>query len=171
MKTGRRVSPDGNRRAAPELTVCYNAVDSLYQNHVRQDDMATATRNGHIGLRHGSVGDEGLLEVPRDVHTLAGFRKWVLSDAFPEKLYASFLQGKVTLDFNSEEIQTHALVKTEVVLAIATLSEELEFGHIFLRGVLVTNVRAELSTNPDGVAVSWDALRSRRVSYRRWEGR
>lgn len=65
--------------------------------------MATVTRKTHVGLRHGTTyGENGLLEVPRNVHTLDGFRKWVLSDEFPEKLRVTFLQGEVYLDIGDE---------------------------------------------------------------------
>ena len=39
-------------------------------------------------------GDNFLLSVPPEAHTLAGFRKWALSDAVPEKLRVCFIGGK-----------------------------------------------------------------------------
>jgi hypothetical protein len=106
--------------------------------------------------------DGFLLTVPPEAHTLAGFRAWALSDAVPEKLPLTFIRGKVYVDMSKEEIQTHALVKTGVGGVFFQLNEELDFGHIFINGVFVTNVRAKVSNNPDIVAVSY--RRSKRAA-------
>lgn len=59
-------------------------------------------------------GDAALLHIPPEAHSLSGFRRWVLSDDFPEKLPVTVLQGQVFVDMSKEEISTHALVKTGV---------------------------------------------------------
>src|SRR5438105_14840560 len=80
-------------------------------------------------------GDGVLLSVPPQAHTLAGFRKWALSDQVPEKLPLTFIHGKVFIDMSMEEINSHSLVKTESGRVLANLNEELDFGHIFINGV------------------------------------
>ena len=37
----------------------------------------------------------GFLRIPAEAHTLDGFRRWALSDEFPEKLKVMFLAGEV----------------------------------------------------------------------------
>jgi len=108
---------------------------------------------------------DALLCIPAAAHTLGGFRRWALSDDFPEKLPVTFLHGEVFLDMSKEEIRSHALVKTGVGGRLIQLNDEIDFGHIFINGVLVTNVRAEVSNNPDLVAVSWESLQKGRVRY------
>ncbi len=108
---------------------------------------------------------DGLLHVPRQAHTLSGFRAWVLSDEFPEKLKVTFLNGEVYLDMSKEEIRTHALVKTEVTRVLANLIQELDLGDLYINGVLVTNIEAKVSNNPDAVAVFWPSLESGQVRY------
>jgi Uma2 family endonuclease len=109
--------------------------------------------------------DDRVVDIPATAHTLAGFRKWVLSDDVPEKLRVSFLRGKVTIDMSKEELYTHALVKTAIAGTLFNLTESMDFGDIFINGVLVTNVDADVSNNPDMVAVSWSSLESGKVRY------
>lgn len=116
-------------------------------------------------------GTPGSFRIPRSAHTLNGFRAWVLSDEFPEKLKATYLRGDVILDLSKEEIRTHAAVKTAVVVPVANLIEELDFGDLYINGVLVTNAAAAVSNNPDAVAVSWASLEAGRVRYVTRKGR
>lgn len=114
--------------------------------------------NGYDGL-------DTILHVPPEAHTLKGFRRWALSEQVPEKLPLAFIQGEVLIDMSKEEIRTHALTKTGVAGALFHWNEEIDFGHLFINGVLVTNVEADVSNNPDIVLVSWKALASGRVHY------
>jgi hypothetical protein len=61
------------------------------------------------------TGVDTLVHVPRQAHGLAGFRDWVLGEDFPEKLKATYLGGEVYLDISKEDINAHALVKTELI--------------------------------------------------------
>jgi hypothetical protein len=106
-----------------------------------------------------------ILRIPRKAHTLAGFRDWVHSDEFPEKLKVMFLEGEVFLDMSEEDIRSHAAVKTAVCVALEILNQEIDFGNIYIDGVLVTNDAANVSNNPDAVAVSWQSVdRARRIT-------
>ncbi len=111
------------------------------------------------------------VEIPRAAHTLAGFRKWALSEELPEKLRVTYVQGKVVLGVSKEEIRSHALVKIEIGAVLRNLNVEVDFGYLFLDGVLVTNEEAEVSNNPDGVAVFWRTIRRGRVSFFKKNGR
>jgi Uma2 family endonuclease len=120
-----------------------------------------------------SAGKHGveLLRIPPEAHTLAGFRRWVFAANFPEKLKAAYLKGEVSLDMSKEEIQTHAAVKTAIAGRLFTVNEESDFGDLYINGVLVTNRTADVSNNPDAVAVLWKSLRSGKVRYVSHEGR
>src|SRR5438128_34453 len=109
--------------------------------------------------------DYGLIHIPQTAHTLSGFREWVLSDEFPEKLKVTFLRGEVYLDMSKEAIRTHAAVKTPVAVTLGDLNEEIDFGNLYINGVLLTNKAAQVSNNPDMVAVFWKTLESGRVRY------
>jgi len=109
--------------------------------------------------------DGFLLNVPAKAHTLSGFRAWALSDDVPEKLPLTFIRGEVFIDMSKEEMLTHALVKTAIAGGLPPMNEELDLGHIFINGILVTNVRAQVSNNPDFVVVSFRSLKAGRVRY------
>lgn len=109
--------------------------------------------------------DDITLEVPPEAHTLAGFRAWVFSNDFPEKRRLSYIQGQVILDLSMEEIQTHAAVKTEIGGVLWNLKREVDYGDLYINGVLVTNEEADVSNSPDMVAVFWESLDADLVRY------
>jgi Uma2 family endonuclease len=112
------------------------------------------------GSRNGNV-----LRIPASVRTLSGFRRWVHADSFPEKLKAHFIQGNLFIDMSKESIQSHVLVKKAVYQKLPNLMDEEDLGQFYPDGVLVTNIAAGVSNNPDGVAVLWQSFASGRVRY------
>ena len=94
---------------------------------------------------------------------LSGFRAWVKSDDFPEKWRATYLRGEILLDMSPEESETHTKVKYEIARVLITMSKRLKTGTYYGDGVLLTNKRADLSTQPDGLFVTKESLRSGRL--------
>jgi Uma2 family endonuclease len=45
------------------------------------------------------------------------------------------------------------------------LNEELDFGEVFINGVLASNVEADVSNNQDMIAVFWESLEKNLVHY------
>jgi Uma2 family endonuclease len=109
--------------------------------------------------------DDFVLHIPRDAHTLAGFRRWVHSDEFPEKQPVLFRRGEIFLFMPKEDVFTHAAIKTPVAVVLGGLFGELDLGDFYINGVLVTNVDADLSGNPDMVGLLWESLESGKVRY------
>ncbi len=107
--------------------------------------------------------DIPLIYIPASAATHAGFRAWATSDAFPEKLRASFINREIVIDMSPEELETHNKVKTTVVSALDSLNRRLDLGELFSDRTLVTNAAAELSTEPDGTFVTWASFESGRV--------
>jgi Uma2 family endonuclease len=105
------------------------------------------------------------MRIPPNIHTLAGFRRWALSDDGPEKRPVMFLGGEVYIDMGKEEIRTHSAVKSEVSGVLWALNREVDFGDLYVNGVLVTNVEADVSNNPDMLAVFWESLEKKLVRY------
>lgn len=114
---------------------------------------------------NGELDDDFVLHIPRDAYTLAGFRRWVLSDEFPEKQPVMFRNGEIFLYMPHEEIFTHAAVKTQVVRTIFLLVTARQLGALYTSGVLVSNVEADLSTTPDMVGIFDESLDSEKVRY------
>ncbi|MEI7687206.1 MAG: Uma2 family endonuclease [Planctomycetota bacterium] len=109
--------------------------------------------------------DDFAIEIPATAHTLAGFRNWILSDDVPEKRRISFLQGRIIVDMGKEEILTHAAVKTAVAGTMFQLIETLDFGDLYINGVLLTNKEADVSNNPDMMAIRWQTVEEGKVRY------
>ena len=104
------------------------------------------------------------IRIPSEAaENLAGFRAWVTSQGFPENWRASFLRGEILLDMGPEETETHNKVKWEIGRAVLNLSRVLKNGTYYGDGVLLTHKKADLSTEPDGMFVTKESLRSGRI--------
>jgi Uma2 family endonuclease len=103
------------------------------------------------------------IRIPVSATTHAGFRAWATSDAFPERLRASFINQEIIIDMSPEELETHNKVKTTVVGAIDFLNRRLDLGELFSDRTLVSNRAAGLSTEPDATFVSWSSFDAARV--------
>jgi Uma2 family endonuclease len=109
--------------------------------------------------------------LPTSAHTLAGFRAWAKSDDFPERGRICFLDGEIFIDMSPEELETHAKVKAETMRVVLNLNKKDGRGVFYGDGVLVTNVEANLSTEPDGTFILWESLETGRVRLVPREGR
>jgi Uma2 family endonuclease len=118
---------------------------------------------GNIILHAEPVFESAGISIPPAAHTLEGFRSWAKSKQFPERGHFAFLEGGLYIDVTMEEIETHNKVKTEVARVIANLNCAEDRGEFYSDGVLLTNLDAELSTEPDGVFVLWDSLENGRA--------
>lgn len=104
------------------------------------------------------------LTIPRDAHTLAGFRAWQESADFPERGRIEFCEGQVLIDMSSERLWTHTLIKGAIYRAIDQLVEERNLGMTFADGIGFTSDIADIATEPDGLFVSWETIRGGRAA-------
>jgi Uma2 family endonuclease len=114
------------------------------------------------------------LNLPTRAFTFQGFGKWVWSPSFPRRGRIKLIGAEIIIDMSPEELETHNLVKTEVVSALAALNRKLDLGKLYSDGSLLRNEATGLSTEPDGMFVSWQAIESGRVRllpHRRRRGR
>jgi len=98
--------------------------------------------------------------VPASAHTLAGYRNWAKSRAFPNQGQILFLDKEIYIDMSPEELETHVRVKAEIGRVLLTLERRQKRGMFYPDGTLVTNVEANISTEPDGTFVIWETLES-----------
>lgn len=100
------------------------------------------------------------LLIPPSANDLAGFRTWAKSEAFPQRGRISFLDTEIFIDMSPEELATHNLVKTETNRVVGNLNKKRQKGVFLADGALLTNVPANLSTEPDALFVLWRTLES-----------
>jgi Uma2 family endonuclease len=103
------------------------------------------------------------LRIPAGAHTLDGFRRWTWSDSFPERGRIDFLAGALEIDMSPENLWKHGTAKTALAAAIYGAVTRTGRGAVFVDCTRVVSVEADLSVEPDVLAVLWESLRSGRV--------
>jgi Uma2 family endonuclease len=109
------------------------------------------------------VTNQWTLAVPPTAYTMEGFREWATADDFPEGVRVTFLQGEITIDMSTEDMEDHVNPKGEITWAITTLCKQTKIGKVYMDGLLVTNPEAGVSNNPEASFVSFASLESRRA--------
>jgi Uma2 family endonuclease len=102
------------------------------------------------------------VQIPDWVRDLNSFRRWAKSDDFPEQGWYAHLGGKLWVDPSMERL-AHNKLKSKVNAVLTPLAEGLDAGQFFGDRMLLTNVEADLSTEPDGMFVSHSAVAEGRV--------
>lgn len=101
--------------------------------------------------------------VPMDVRTVNDFRRWALSDEFPESGRIDFIKGGIEIDMSPENAFTHGSPKIELIRVLSEVVRSGDLGYLFSDRMRCSSVPANLSTEPDIVFISHDALDSGRV--------
>lgn len=113
------------------------------------------------------IGDS--VAIPAEVIDLESFCRWATSDQYPSRGPFSYFRGVIWVDLSLENIYQHNQVRAAVGYALGQWVRDRNAGRYVPAGMLLRNSTADLSTEPDGMFVSYDALRSERV--RRLEGK
>jgi len=103
--------------------------------------------------------------VPGWVRDLNTYLDWAQSDEFPDVGECAWIQGDVWVSYDMEDLFTHALVKAEIAGVLQPLVKQLQMGMFFPDGVLIANVEADLSCEPDGLFVSNESEDSGTVQF------
>jgi len=61
---------------------------------------------------------EDSVEIPLNIRSLADFRRWATSDAFPEQGRIDYVAGSIEVDMSPEDLHTHGKLKTELVAVL-----------------------------------------------------
>lgn len=112
---------------------------------------------------HPSVVVNGEVRIPGWVVDLASFRRWACSDAFPRRGWFSYLGGELWADVTMEQLFSHNQVKGEFAIVLGSLVKASQLGMYFHDRTLLSNPDADLSTEPDGLFVSFNAIEGGRV--------
>jgi Uma2 family endonuclease len=107
---------------------------------------------------------EAVVSLPKSPPTtLAEFRAWAGDNDLPEKTRVDFYKGQVWVDMGTEQVFSHGAVKTEIAGVLRSLCNKRVGDLLLINGVLVTNIQADLSGNPDMVFVFGESLDNGRV--------
>lgn len=106
---------------------------------------------------------EERLTIP-PIDSLADFRRWALSDEFPQTGRIDYFSGLIEVNMSPEDYYLHGKLKSEIVRVIGNrLLEGEEFGDVLTDSTRVTSVEGNLSVEPDVVIITHEALHSGRV--------
>lgn len=103
--------------------------------------------------------------MPAAAGGLAAFRRWAFSAEFPDNGRIDYLAGSVETELSPEDLHTHGTVKAAIAAALHALIVEQDLGQVFIDRTRVSSAAADLSVEPDVLAVLWQSLESGRVRY------
>ncbi len=106
---------------------------------------------------------EQQLRIPAQARDLEGFRLWARSDEFPETGRIDYLAGDIEVDMSPEDLYTHGTVKLEIAALLHALIAKKDLGVVFVDRARISSPDADLSVEPDVVAILWTTLNSGRV--------
>ena len=106
---------------------------------------------------------EEQIEVPMDLRSLADFRRWATSDAFPERGRIDYIAGRIVVDMSPEDLHTHGKLKTELAGVLSQRIKQGNLGELYTDRARVSCPEGDVSAEPDVVFVSDSSLDSGRV--------
>ena len=105
------------------------------------------------------------VDIPAWVVDYASFRRWMHTDEFPDEGLIAVINGKIWVDLSMEAFFDHGQVKAEVGRVLANLMKETRYGRFAPDNTRYSHPASELTTEPDGMVISSEALRARRVEF------
>lgn len=110
-----------------------------------------------------SVVFDDQVEIPLNLTSLADFRRWALSDDFPDRGRIDYVAGRIEVDMSPEDFFCHGTLKTEIVGVMHGRVKRARLGHLVTDRTRVSSVEADLSAEPDVVFLSHATLESGRA--------
>ena len=92
---------------------------------------------------------EDQVEIPLDIRSLADFRRWATSDAFPQRGRFDYVAGSIEVDMSPEDLHTHGKLKTELVAVLWQRIKQNQLGELYSDRARVSCPDADLSVEPD----------------------
>lgn len=104
------------------------------------------------------------IEIPA-IANLAEFRRWALSDDFPQRGRIDYVAGRIEVDMSPEDLFTHGTLKFEIAARIKDRVDELDLGHAFVAETRISSVAGDVSVEPDVVVMTYAAVDDGRVRF------
>jgi Uma2 family endonuclease len=102
------------------------------------------------------------IEIPT-IRDLAEFRRWALSDDFPQRGRIDYIAGRIEVDMSPEDFFTHGTLKAEIAAEVKDRVDELDLGHTLIAETRISSVPADLSAEPDVIVITHEAFDASRV--------
>lgn len=113
-----------------------------------------------MGIR---ISTDEPLDLPAEVRDFASFRRWTWSDEFPERGRIDWLAGRIEAAMSPEELYTHSALIVEIAARLHALIIDTGLGLVFSQRTRFASPTAELSVEPDVVAMLWASSSTGRV--------
>jgi Uma2 family endonuclease len=117
------------------------------------------------GLKKIIVNYTDQIDIPACVEDFDSFRRWLHREDFPENGKTCFIKNTVWVDLSKEDFFTHGQVLLEISRVLGTLVKETKFGRFGRDRTRYSHLETNLSTEPDGIVISYDAINSGRVRF------
>lgn len=101
--------------------------------------------------------------IPPGIESLEDFRRWSLSDEFPERVRIDYIRGMIEVELMPERLSSHGAVKVEVVRVLANRVKADGLGEVFVDQARVSSPAANLSAEPDIVLLRHETIESGEV--------
>src|SRR4051812_36541756 len=102
------------------------------------------------------------VQIPAWAKDFEGFRRWACSEAFPTQGWFAYLQGDLWVDLNLERF-FHNQIKGAIGAVLFLLVSQHRLGRYLFDRMLLTHLEVLLSTEPDGMFISNEALETGRA--------
>ena len=105
---------------------------------------------------------EDEVEIPM-IRSLADFRRWALSDRFPDRGRIDFVAGRIEVDMSPEDLFCHGAPKAAIGAKLFQRIEHADRGHVLIGRSRISVPAADLSVEPDVLFISHESLDSGRM--------
>jgi Uma2 family endonuclease len=106
-----------------------------------------------------AVAEDQTVDVPVGIGNLESFLRWAETDEFPESGRICYLKSRVWVDMSMEEMNHNQLTGL-FTMVLGDLIVSGRLGRYFHDGMVLSNIQADLSVEPDGMFLSRKRLRS-----------
>jgi Uma2 family endonuclease len=98
------------------------------------------------------------IEIPAGIVSLERFREWARSESFPERGRIDWIAGRLEVDVSPEDLFAHGTPKSAIAARLVMLIQEPEKGFVFIDKARISSTAADLSAEPDVLAVLVDTI-------------
>ena len=143
--------------AARLLTRRWRIIIHVMTTQILKPKKKPVVRRGSNGRSHpGRIADiviNGSVHIPPWVTDHDSFRRWARSDNFPQRGQFFFLNGELWVDLSMEKL-IHNQIKAAFSMVLGAIAFNETLGRFFGDGMMLTNLAAGLSCEPDGMFVA-----------------